>query len=551
MSLLLVSLSALVAFWFTALAIPQIARVAIRSGWLDTPDDHRKLHEQATPNIGGIAIVGGFLTGILFLLVSQRMGGNHGIALMSPAVWIGALIIVATGFYDDIRGLGFKGKFLVQVVVAYALIAAGYRIDLHGLPFIPADPYHVALYSIPLTLLWVVGVMNAINLIDGIDGLAAGVSTIAFASLAVFFGIHGQPALAVLAIPIIGALLGFLAHNTSPATVFMGDSGSLFLGYALALYSLETQHTASPAVGIVVPIVVLALPLADTALAMLRRASSGRAVFAPDSDHLHHRLVRRYSVNRAVWTLYGVSVLCGVAANVIAVSDVEMGAIVFLASLAAGIEGLRWLGYSPGLYLKRLVFRSPSDAGEETAAVSENAAPRAPQQVVIAGADGLNVGVQLAGVRETVYSGDGGGRAVSLPVPHAGAEREHQADMGEEAGSRPMHQQTPKRNFLMISTPKNMICEQSTVVVADSLTVADLGGEAVILDTQSGMYYGVNEVGTRILDLAVSPVAVSELVEQLQTEYEAAPGRLKEDVLAFLNEMRKAELVSVFQGEQA
>jgi UDP-GlcNAc:undecaprenyl-phosphate GlcNAc-1-phosphate transferase len=303
----------LVAFGTTALLTPVVRRLAIDYDWVDRPDGHRKLHADIVPAVGGIAIAIGFAVGLAYL---------HAIRTLLPfevqfppsALWAGALVIVASGFYDDTRGLGFKGKLAVQVLVAYALLHAGYRVDVTWMPFVSEDPYSQALISIPVTLLWIVGVINAVNLLDGLDGLAAGVSLIAFASLGLIFGIHGEIGLVMIALIITGALAGFLLFNFNPASIFMGDSGSLFLGYLLATYTLAGTGHTNPWVALVLPAVALGLPIVDTALSIARRFVERKAICAPDRDHIHHRLMRTLSHRDAVLVLYAVALSFGVAA---------------------------------------------------------------------------------------------------------------------------------------------------------------------------------------------------------------------------------------------
>ena len=303
----------LIAFAFTVLLTPVVRSMALRHGWVDRPDGQRKLHARIVPAVGGIAIAAGAAVGFAYM---------HGVRdllpfpfeLPPPMLWIGALAMVGAGFYDDTRGLGFKGKFAIQVFAAYTLLYAGYRVDVAGLPFVGDDPYTQALLSIPLTVLWIVGVINAVNLMDGLDGLAAGLVLIAFACLALIFGLSGQVGLVMVALVMGGALMGFLLYNFNPASIFMGDSGSLFIGYMLATYALEGRGHADPLLALVVPAVAIGLPLLDTTLSMVRRAFERKALFAPDSDHIHHRLVRIWPHRRAVLVLYGTAVLFGGAA---------------------------------------------------------------------------------------------------------------------------------------------------------------------------------------------------------------------------------------------
>ena len=335
---LLATLGAVVAFGLTAFATVLVRRAAVRWAWTDQPDGYRKLHKAATPSAGGIAIfAGAATTAMLALWVGQGLGLDG--AGFHAVVYAGALAVVAVGAYDDVRGLGFKAKFAVEVVVAFALLHGGYRIDVSALPFIGSDVYLGALYSIPLTILWVVGVMNAVNLIDGIDGLASGVVAIAFASMALAFGIRGDMALVLVAVVFVGALAGFLVHNFNPASIFMGDSGSLFLGYVLAVYTLSSPANSDPALAPVVPLLALGLPLLDTSLSMARRVVERRGMFAADRDHIHHRMTDRMPVKKAVAVLYLVSAGFGILA-VLASSAGGVGVALTVAggvALAAGL----------------------------------------------------------------------------------------------------------------------------------------------------------------------------------------------------------------------
>ena len=335
---LLATLGALVAFGLTALATVVVRRAAVRWSWTDQPDGFRKLHQAVTPSAGGIAIFAGAAAASWLVLWIGRGLGLDG-AGFHAVVYAGALAVVAVGAYDDVRGLGFKTKFAVEVVVAFALLHGGYRIDVSALPFVGSDVYLGALYSIPLTILWVVGVMNAVNLIDGIDGLASGVVAIAFASMALAFGIRGDMGLVLVAVVFVGALAGFLVHNFNPASIFMGDSGSLFLGYVLAVYTLSSPANSDPALAPVVPLLALGFPLLDTSLSMARRVAERRGMFAADRDHIHHRMADRMPVKKAVAVLYLVSAGFGILA-VLASSAGGVGVALTVAggvALAAGL----------------------------------------------------------------------------------------------------------------------------------------------------------------------------------------------------------------------
>jgi UDP-GlcNAc:undecaprenyl-phosphate GlcNAc-1-phosphate transferase len=329
----LASAAFFVALGMTALLTPAVREASVRRGWTDPPDGVRKLHHAETPSIGGVAIFSGITAAVVLIAWAAPALGFPGLDL-HPAVYLGAVLITAVGAYDDVRDLGFKSKLAVEVVIACALLYSGYRVDLTGLPLLDGA-YSEALYSVPLTVLWVVGVINAVNLIDGVDGLAAGVVAIGFASLAVAFGLLGDVPLVLVAVAVVGALVGFLIHNFNPATVFMGDSGSLLLGYAIAVYSLAGSADAVSPFAPLVPVIALGLPLLDTALSMVRRVMEKRSITAPDHDHIHHRMIARMPVRRAVLALYGVAGVFGAAAVAAAVVTTSTG--VFWAVLVAAL----------------------------------------------------------------------------------------------------------------------------------------------------------------------------------------------------------------------
>jgi UDP-GlcNAc:undecaprenyl-phosphate GlcNAc-1-phosphate transferase len=357
----------LVAFGTTALLTPVVRRLALDHDWVDHPDGHRKLHANTVPAVGGIAIAMGFAIGLAYLH-AVRTHLPFDIAFPPMALWAGGLVIVASGLYDDVRELGFKGKLAVQVLVAYGLLHAGYRIDVTWMPFVSEDPYAQALISIPFTLLWIVGVINAVNLLDGLDGLAAGVSLIAFASLGLIFGLHGEIGLVMIALIATGALAGFLLFNFNPASIFMGDSGSLFLGYLLATYTLEGSGHANPWIALVLPAVVLGLPLVDTTMSIARRFFERKAICAPDRDHIHHRLMRTLSHRDAVLVLYAVALSFGTAAVAISLLPAVFGLVVMggvVVGTGLGLNRLKYLRRSyvvPDVHAIGQAGREMSDA---------------------------------------------------------------------------------------------------------------------------------------------------------------------------------------------
>ena len=328
----------------TLLIVPPLRWLALRQGWVDNPDGKRKLHDKPTPTVGGLAIAGGLAVGLTYFTF---VGDLLPFAVVRPAsaLWIGALAMLLLGFCDDVLALGFKGKFVGQVIVAYFMLHAGYRLDVAGLPFVEDDLYQQALYNIPLTMVWIVGIINAVNLLDGLDGLAAGVALIGFATLGTIYGIRGEFGVAAMALVLVGSLLGFLVYNAHPASIFMGDSGSLMIGFLLATYALRADAHVNPVLALMVPIAALGLPVLDTVVAFTRRLINGKSPFAPDRDHIHHRLTRATSARQAVYVLYGVSLLFGLLAMLMVEAGLALG--YFLPSVAAGgaYLWLRKLGY--------------------------------------------------------------------------------------------------------------------------------------------------------------------------------------------------------------
>ncbi len=332
----------LVALGVVALLTPVVLAWSRRLQLYDQPDGERKVHNTPTPRTGGIAIA----IGILVPLIGLALYGNDFSETMQRdqqrlvAFLGGFAAILALGVYDDIKGVGAWGKLGVQALVGLVLWQSDLRVDHFSLF---DHPYHIGLWSLPLTILWVAGFANAMNLIDGLDGLAAGVAV--FASVALFgiAQIDAVPMLQLIAAVTGGAALGFLLFNFSPALIFMGDSGSMTLGYVFAVAGLWSASRRASALALVLPLLALGLPLADTAIAFVRRALSGKSPFQSDRLHIHHRLVARGLTHRqAVSVLYGMcAVLTGGAIALRATEDVEIGAALVGVTLTV-IVGLRW-----------------------------------------------------------------------------------------------------------------------------------------------------------------------------------------------------------------
>ncbi len=299
----------LMALGIAALTTSPVLHLARWLRLFDQPDGVRKIHRDAIPRLGGIALAAGYLSPIVALLFYTNTFANElrGHDTRLHAFFIGAFAIVGLGVYDDIHGCGAWAKLGVQSGVAALLWYVGLRFD--SFSFLGTS-YELGVLSLPVTMLWIAGIINAINLIDGMDGLAAGVTV--FASLALFIIaiMDGNPILALFASVLGGASLGFLLYNFSPALIFMGDSGSMGIGYMFAVASLWTISKRSTALALVLPAVALGLPILDTFLAFGRRAIRGTSPFHSDREHIHHRLLDLgLSTRQAVLVLYLICLL--------------------------------------------------------------------------------------------------------------------------------------------------------------------------------------------------------------------------------------------------
>jgi UDP-GlcNAc:undecaprenyl-phosphate GlcNAc-1-phosphate transferase len=318
----------LVAAGVSAIVTPLVRALAIRFDLLDHALTARKIHGQPIPRLGGAAIVAGFGVGLAVALAV------FSIPVLRPrerilAVLAGSLIVAALGVVDDLRGANAWQKFAIQFTAAGLVYAYGVRVDSVANPFGPS--LELGALGLPITLLWIVGVTNAFNLIDGLDGLAGGVATIALAvSFLIALG-RGEVLLMIACAALAGAILGFLRHNFHPASIFMGDTGSMFLGFVLATLAVESHHKATTAVAIIVPITALGLPILDTLLAVVRRVAGGGHAFHADREHIHHRLLALGMTHRrAVLALYGLSLLFGAMA--LALNYASQTAALFIAA---------------------------------------------------------------------------------------------------------------------------------------------------------------------------------------------------------------------------
>ncbi len=298
------AMAAVLAFLLT----PPVKDLAGRIGAIDVPKDMRRMHKHPIPRLGGLAIFLSFLfTTLLFCPMTAALRGTL----------LGAVVIVVMGVVDDVVALPAKPKFVVQILAALIPISCGVRVDVvTNFNIFSSRPYmSLGIFSIPLTLLWIVGMTNAVNFIDGLDGLAVGVSSIGTFSILVIAVLVSEGDIALLAAILCGACLGFFPYNRNPAKIFMGDTGATFLGYILATLSVQGLFKMYAVISFFIPFLIFGLPIFDTAFAIFRRVLSGHSPMEADRGHLHHRLIDMgFSQQQAVAILYVVSALLGLSA---------------------------------------------------------------------------------------------------------------------------------------------------------------------------------------------------------------------------------------------
>lgn len=320
---------------------------ALAWGWLDPVSSSRKVHVRPIPRLGGIGIVGGFFAPLCALFLVDSGVGDQFLAQTSLIVglFVGGAIIAGLGFYDDLKGAGARLKFSVQFAVALGLYALGFRIEVLANPF--GAELTLGLLSLPLTVLWVVGVINALNLIDGLDGLAGGVAFFGVGTHLLLALMRGDVLLCLLMVSLAGAILGFLVFNFNPASIFMGDTGSMFLGFVLAAVSIKTSSKSGTAVALLVPVMALGLPIMDTLLAMVRRSMLGRPMFSADREHIHHRLMSRLLLSHrtTVLVLYALCTLFMVTALALHFANSVQSALLLSGIGVVIMVLMRKLGY--------------------------------------------------------------------------------------------------------------------------------------------------------------------------------------------------------------
>ncbi|MGG0623781.1 glycosyltransferase family 4 protein [Bacillus altitudinis] len=304
---------ALLAFFVSLATVlivtPIVKKFAIKIGAVDQPNK-RKVHDRVMPRMGGLAIFIGVAAGAL--------AGGLFLHNKITAISVGAVLIVILGIFDDKYNLSAKFKFLVQVLVACLIVSTGLKMDFFSVPFL-TDRLELGWMAYPLTVLWIVGITNAINLIDGLDGLAAGISVIGLTTIAVMAFSADKILILSLSLVVIGSTIGFLFYNFHPAKIFMGDTGSLFLGYMICVTLFS----------VVVPVIILGVPIFDTTFAIIRRILNKQPISAPDKSHIHHRLMAfGLSHRMAVIVIYMIGLVFSLSAILLTSATIWLSLII-------------------------------------------------------------------------------------------------------------------------------------------------------------------------------------------------------------------------------
>ena len=320
--LLAFAVSLLVAYVMT----PPVKRFAEKVGAIDVPRDNRRVHDHPIPRMGGLAIFIGFVLSLIFFVpMSTKVLG----------LLVGSVIIAVMGGVDDIVSLNPWVKLAGQIVAALVAIRCGLVFDVISNPNIFAEETYIEIgwLSITLTMLWIVGCTNAVNLIDGLDGLAVGVSAISSMTMLIVSLFVSEPVVSIILAALTGACLGFMPYNLNPAKIFMGDVGSQLLGFVLSTASIMGLFKLHAIITFFVPLLALALPLADTIFAFFRRILHGQSPFKADKGHFHHRLLAMgLNQKQVVAVLYGISAVLGLLAVLMAGDSMAVKIICLVAA---------------------------------------------------------------------------------------------------------------------------------------------------------------------------------------------------------------------------
>jgi UDP-GlcNAc:undecaprenyl-phosphate/decaprenyl-phosphate GlcNAc-1-phosphate transferase len=371
------ALIAIVGVLVTLVVTPLVRRFALAKGLVDFPGG-RKVHTQPIPRLGGVAIYAGVMAAVTVQAWGEVYGPKWGGTLTGDGtaevriigVLVGASLVFLVGLIDDLKNLSPGWKFAGQIVAAAVVVGSGLRVEYVGDPF-SGGLVALGLLSIPITMLYIVGFTNVINLIDGLDGLAAGVSSIAAASLLILAAQGNRLDAAAFAVALIGACVGFLRYNSNPASIFMGDSGALFLGFTLASISLMGVMKSSAAIALAVPLLIIGVPIFDTASAIVRRVMHKRPIQEADKGHIHHRLLGRgFNQRQTVFIIYVWSIALALGGYAVRYAPGLMKALTILVLFVITGFMAYWLG------LFEAVGHTDVNASDASARRSSRRSPR-------------------------------------------------------------------------------------------------------------------------------------------------------------------------------
>ena len=333
------------------LATPLAIYVARKLNVVDIPNE-RKVHTVAIPRMGGVAIYGAFVLGALALGLYTRQ---------VAALLVASSIVMLVGWVDDVRGISPKIKLLGQVVASLVLIKGGFFVQFITNPFTDGGLISLGVFTIPVTILWLTGISNAVNLIDGLDGLSAGVSAVAALTMTIVCFVQGQVQTAALAAVLAAAAFGFLRYNFYPARTFMGDCGSLFLGFVLGALAIMGLSKGATIVSIFIPFIIMGIPIFDTFFAIIRRIFLHKPIFEADKGHLHHSLLSLgLSHRQTVLSIYAVSAVMGLSAVLLALLTSAQAMVLLIALIIGIFLGAEKLGVLRGNQEYRLHRHKPN-----------------------------------------------------------------------------------------------------------------------------------------------------------------------------------------------
>lgn len=406
-----------------------VRNIANSRGWVYAPPSSRHIHTDLIPRLGGVAIFSAFaVVAVVMIAVPSLPGVEAALSQRTVLCILGpAALVFLLGLYDDFRPVKPHIKFAVQAVAATLLYVGGFRVFKLPLLF---GSYELGWLGLPLTILWVLWITNAFNLLDGVDGLAAGSALFSTVTVFVVSLVSGNFLLSSLTLALAGAILGFLRFNFNPATIFLGDSGSLFIGFMLSALALAGAQKAPTIVAVAIPVVSFGLPVLETLLSVFRRLLSGQPLFAADRGHIHHKLLERgFSQQKVVVILYTVSAICGLLSLLLLYPSGPMvGVVLFV--IGAGIwVGVQHLGYHEFVELGRVAHRTM----EQKKIIVNNLAIRRATEALSKSNEVEDIEREL---REAFAANDFDGFELTLVPIAAGAMGQHRFAWSKDNGDR-------------------------------------------------------------------------------------------------------------------